>query len=626
MTRYIAEISSNHNGDLERCHELIKAAAECGCWGVKFQLFRIDQLFAPEILQVSETHRIRRRWELPLHFIPDLVECAHDHHLAFGCTPFDLEAVDILSPHVDFLKVASYELPWLELIRRCGATGLPLMMSCGMANEKEIRNAVRMASQTGCEDLTVFHCVSNYPAAPENCHLSAIGSLRHLLEEEFSSAKVGWSDHSANPEVVARAIKKWESEAVEFHFDLEGRGEEFGAGHCWLPPEILALTSGQEFDTDPLCDGQPILGPTPSELVERPWRADPTDGLRPILEIRKTWSPSKDYAGPGPMVAFLAGGPGLGHLVRLLAIAESLRDRHGTNCQFFIHDSPGAMKMLERHGFSWQSHDKITGAINEWPLVGLVFDQKEPCSKFVANLVAKKIPTVAIDRLDCTEADLIVVPSFGWNDSVQLAAAKELPCYGGPEYLLLRSDVIHLKPAVVPIPGNDIIVSFGAEDPNMLTERMAKALAQLPGNIQVRFVIGPDFGKHRSVWPSQEFTPKNFHLIESNDPLETILPGAGLLVTALGVTIAEAQALGVPVAVLANYESDRKEAETLSSAGSVINLGYHADISDNDLADLLLQWWANAEGRYDLAVAGMKQTDGLGASRTVDLMVPLFFD
>ena len=98
MTEFIAEISSNHNGDAVRCRELIRAAAGCGCHGVKFQLFRIEKLFAPEILRASPAHRLRRRWELPLWFLPELAGCARDHGLRFGCTPFDLEAVDLLAP------------------------------------------------------------------------------------------------------------------------------------------------------------------------------------------------------------------------------------------------------------------------------------------------------------------------------------------------------------------------------------------------------------------------------------------------------------------------------------------------------------------------------------------------
>ena len=68
----IAEVSSNHNQDLDRSKEFIKVAADSGCDAVKFQLFKIDQLFSKEILDNSEEHRLRKNWELPVSFIPEL--------------------------------------------------------------------------------------------------------------------------------------------------------------------------------------------------------------------------------------------------------------------------------------------------------------------------------------------------------------------------------------------------------------------------------------------------------------------------------------------------------------------------------------------------------------------------
>ena len=91
--KFIAEISSNHNRDLKRSIEFIKQAATVGCDGVKFQLFRIDQLFAPEILQKSQRHRERRQWELPTDFIPELADACHELGILFSCTPFYLDAV-----------------------------------------------------------------------------------------------------------------------------------------------------------------------------------------------------------------------------------------------------------------------------------------------------------------------------------------------------------------------------------------------------------------------------------------------------------------------------------------------------------------------------------------------------
>ncbi len=610
MPRFIAEISSNHNGDKKRCLDLIRSAASCGCWGVKFQLFRIEHLFAPEILQISETHRLRRRWELPLHFLPDLKACAQDEGLAFGCTPFDLEAVDILQPHVDFLKVASYELPWLDLIKKCGKTGKPLMMSCGMADETEVIKALDAA---GVDDLTVFHCVSNYPVAPADCNLAAIGTLRSLLSEKLPEGKIGWSDHSVDAGVVSRAVEFWHCDAVEFHFDLEGQGEEFAAGHCWLPSQISPLIAGQKFKTDALCDGDPALVPTRSEQDERLWRADPSDGLRPTLPVRQSWPQQQASGMEKPQVVFLAGGPGLGHLARLLAVAEIMRSDHGIQPVFVVPQSPGSEKLLARHGFP--GHPE-TAEILELKPDAVVLDLKEPCTELVQGLKAAGIFTVAIDRPDCLDADLVIVPSFGWA-----AEEPRSNLFGGSSYQLMRSDILNLRPRTAPVPGSRIVVSFGAEDPHFLTEKTAAALAHLPAEIPVQFIIGPDFFKHRPAWPPVWAQQENFQLIETNDPLETILPGAGLLITAMGVTIAEAHVLGVPVAVLANYQTDEDSVGRLVASDVAANLGYHADLSDAALASTLSELWADTEKRQKLAVSGLLQTDGLGARRAAQLIL-----
>ena len=104
-TTFIAEVSSNHNRELNRCFEFIKAAAEIGCDAVKFQLFKIEQLFAPEVLKNSKTHRDRRDWELPVSFLPELKSCCDSHGIQFSCTPFYLDAVKELEPYVDFYKL-----------------------------------------------------------------------------------------------------------------------------------------------------------------------------------------------------------------------------------------------------------------------------------------------------------------------------------------------------------------------------------------------------------------------------------------------------------------------------------------------------------------------------------------
>ncbi len=641
MARFIAEISSNHNGDLDRCQELIRQAAACGCWGVKFQLFRVERLFAPIVLQSSAQHRLRRRWELPRYYLPELAACARDAGLAFGCTPFDLEAVQTLRPHVDFLKIASYELPWLELVRACAATGLPLQISRGMARAAEIASAARTAAQAGATDLTLLHCVSRYPAPATECNLAALGGLRDLLAAEGVAARVGWSDHSVDAGVVSRAVRHWGAEVVEFHFDLEGRGVEYAGRHCWLPRDIQPVIAGQSFPAPAGCDGSGDLEPVAAEAEERPWRADPSDGLRPTLAVRRQWQERLEReSAADPLVVLVAGGPGLGHLARLLALAEALREEQ-SDCRRegqpdaqhqessperrlrFLFFPPAqdkaqaqgsqavlARDMLARHGFAWSDDPPTAENLLAGGPAACVVDFKEPCASLIEALQKAGCPTVVLDRPDCAQADRVIVPCFAWSP------ARELPhVVGGPEYLLVRQDMARLRPAVPPPVGRRVVVSFGAEDPFLLTEKVGAALARLPEQVPVDFILGPGLAQHRPVWPPPQLDRENFRLITTSDSLESLLPGAGLLITALGVTVAEAQQLGVPVAVLTNYEADAQQMAAMARAGAVADLGYHRAVTEDDLAHSLAALWADGERRRQLAGAGHGHADGQGAAR-----------
>ncbi len=283
--QFIAEVSSNHGADLERSLAFIDCSADIGCDGVKFQLFKIDQLFAPEILSSSPTHRKRRAWELPVEFIPQLAQRSHERAIQFGCTPFYLEAVDILEPHVDFLKIASYELGWTDLLCACAATGKPIVLSTGMADLEEVRNAVLTLRDAGCRNLALLHCVSGYPTKPSEANLSALTALRNLSGDfEELKLRVGWSDHTVEPGVLHRAIHRFGAEMIEFHFDLDGSGEEYATGHCWTPEQISPLIRDIRVALRADGDGRKI--PAAREREERHWRADPSDGLRPLQSFR----------------------------------------------------------------------------------------------------------------------------------------------------------------------------------------------------------------------------------------------------------------------------------------------------------------------------------------------------
>lgn len=287
MVQFIAEVSSNHARDLQRCLKFIDASADIGCSAVKFQLFKLRELFSAEALAYKPSLLAREAWELPVEFLPALAKRCRERQIAFCCTPFYLEAVTELTPFVDFFKIASYELLWDDLLIQCAKTNKPVVLSTGMATLDEIQHAVKLLQQYGCADLTLLHCTSAYPTPYEQANLAAIETLRQV-----TGCKVGWSDHTVEPGVIHRAIHRFNATAIEFHLDLEGQGEEYATGHCWLPEQIGMVIT--DIKKALMADGNGIKAPVMSELPDRAWRADPEDGLRPLKSTRATLIPKDD--------------------------------------------------------------------------------------------------------------------------------------------------------------------------------------------------------------------------------------------------------------------------------------------------------------------------------------------
>ena len=147
-------------------------------------------------------------------------------------------------------------------------------------------DAVKISKISGCRDLTLLQCVSHYPASFEDVNLKVLNTYRDRYR-----CKVGWSDHTVNEKVLLRAKDKWEADFIEFHIDLDGNGEEYSAGHCWLPDKILSViksSNSKDINAEEahILDGDGIKNPCLAEQKERNWRADPDDGLRPLKKIR----------------------------------------------------------------------------------------------------------------------------------------------------------------------------------------------------------------------------------------------------------------------------------------------------------------------------------------------------
>jgi sialic acid synthase SpsE len=286
------DVGSNHNGDLDRAKDIIRAVAKLNgvvghhFKGVKFQLFHADKLWA-ESEYSPDPQVVKDRQFDPL-WIQELLTVARQENITIGFTAFDDTALDILGDWIPslFFKVSSFDLLRLPFLARnaemARLSGRSLQVSTGGADIGEIEAALDCIADT-CPglDVILYHCVSEYPLSPFRARMQFMASLDILARKYVNKLQLqlGWSDHTRNPGVVCRSMSAYGAVA-ELHVDLDdGRGFESAHGHCWTISELreLAGTLKGFHDCISCSDWMPL-----PDL-----RADPDDGLRPLKKNRK---------------------------------------------------------------------------------------------------------------------------------------------------------------------------------------------------------------------------------------------------------------------------------------------------------------------------------------------------
>jgi N,N'-diacetyllegionaminate synthase len=222
----IAEAGVNHDGDPVLAHRLVDAAAEARADAIKFQTFHPAALAATGAplaeyqRQAGEGRSSQRqmleRLALPEEAWPGLRDHALERGLVFLSTPFDDASAELLvRVGVPAIKVASGDLTNLPFLDRLARHRLPLLVSTGMADMREVAAAVDAIAAAGDPPLALLHCVSSYPTAPADANLQAIPTLRRAF-----AVPAGWSDHTVDVDIPAAAVALGAS-IVEKHLTLD---------------------------------------------------------------------------------------------------------------------------------------------------------------------------------------------------------------------------------------------------------------------------------------------------------------------------------------------------------------------------------------------------------------------
>lgn len=240
----VAEIGFNHNGDVELAKRMIESAAENGADAVKLQTFVASEMISNTLLADDPDHpgneipfyEFFQRYELSSEDYKILIAHALTLNIPLFSTPFDNASLDMLVElGVPALKIASPDLTYTPFLERMAETGLPVVLSTGMGDEREIAQALEALAKA--KSVILLHCVSNYPSQYDEMNLACLEGLRQRFK-----LPVGLSDHTLDnlSAVVAASLG---AVMIEKHFTLDRKMPGVDQSISMQPEDLRKLKS-----------------------------------------------------------------------------------------------------------------------------------------------------------------------------------------------------------------------------------------------------------------------------------------------------------------------------------------------------------------------------------------------
>lgn len=242
----IAELSANHNNDIDTALKTIEAAAESGADAIKVQTYTADSLaldvdnefFGPKkegLWKGVRPYDLYKEASLPYEWHPILQKKAKEVGLVFFSSPFDIEGVDFLETlNVPLYKIASFEITDIPLISYAASKQKPMIISTGVAELEDIELAIKACYEVGNKDITLLKCTSQYPAKISDANLATMVDMQKRF-----NLNIGLSDHTMGYIVPVTAVSLG-AKVVEKHFILD-RGIGGADSSFSMEPEEFKL-------------------------------------------------------------------------------------------------------------------------------------------------------------------------------------------------------------------------------------------------------------------------------------------------------------------------------------------------------------------------------------------------